>query len=796
MSKPVTGSLPNLVNGISQQAPALRLATQAEAQDNFYSTIVGGLKDRPPTEFVAKLLSTLPSGVFTHIINRDGTERYIVVFDPSVGQVKVFDFLGTEHAVTAPNGWGYLSGITDPAETLRALTVADYTFITNTDKVVAADLVTKQASRPKEAIVNVLIGNYGRTYKVLINGGAVATFTTPDGSDATQSPKIDTIYIAQQLVNGLVASGFAASGWHVARYSNAIHLYHDTADFSITVEDGFNGNAMKVVKGQTQRFSDLPIAGPHGFTCEIVGDSGNNNDNYYIMFDTSAGGPGVWKETVKPGERLWLNSSTMPHALISNADGSFTFNRIVWDPRKCGNADTSPDPSFTGRTIADMFFHRNRLGFLADEAVILSRNGSFFDFYRTTSTALLDDDPIDVSASHVKVSLLKAAVPYQDDLVLFSDQTQFTLSGNDLLTPKTVSARPRTEYVCDGAVKPVGLGTSIYFTAKRGDYQSVWEYTIDRITQTASANEVTSHVPAYVPSGVYKIIGTSNESAIALLTKGDTSRIYVYRYFDGSDGNRLQSAWQRWTFPGNPVILNAEFVSSDLYVVLKRSDGVYLEKIRMQPNAFDEGVGFLVALDQRVHSDQLAAPTYDDLTDVTTFTLPYQPRDGIRAVTAPGGTTLTAIDVPVLSIDAGTKKVNLFGDLRTAKVWFGFPFERRYKFSRFYLRQPSPSGGTTTVQSGRLQIKGLNLSYDKSAYFRVEVTPVGRKTYTYTFTGRALGSADNVLGSVPLIAGKMSIPILSRNDRVSVELVNDSWMPSSFISAEWSGTHNATARDL
>jgi hypothetical protein len=84
-----------------------------------------------------------------------------------------------------------------------------------------------------------------------------------------------------------------------------------------------------------------------------------------------------------------------------------------------------------------------------------------------------------------------------------------------------------------------------------------------------------------------------------------------------------------------------------------------------------------------------------------------------------------------------------------------------------------------TVQTGRLQLKHLTLSYNNSSYFRIEVTPQGRQTYRYEVTGRVLGDGSNVLGSVPLRSGKKSVPILSRNDRVTIELVNESWMPSA-----------------
>ena len=893
-SKRVSGTLPNLVNGISQQAPALRLATQAEDQENYYSTIVEGLKDRPPSEHVARILDTLPDAVWTHIINRDKTERYIVVSDGA--DIRVFGFDGVERTVnfalrtetsldaaaTVSNGanfevrtrtgdttlevtttgisgdtvlvqesttglfageettaatittntttnvtitsgrfyrarlsahsagtitatlaWhdaSYLKGITDPATELTAITVADFTFLANKNVTCAMLDTPVSPTRDPEALVNVLAGNYGKTYNIVINGGTAGTYTTPNGTTPADAPLVDTTYIATQLDASLVANGFNdGTTWVSTRYQNAIHIQRvDGGDFTIQVEDGFNGSAMKAAKSRVQRFADLPFFGPDGFIVEVIGDNTSAFDNYWVKLETtSAGaGPGVWRETIKPGIKLNIDGKTMPHTLVRESDGTFLFDKQTWDPRKCGDENISPEPSFIGHNIQEIYFHRNRLGFLSVESAIMSRNGSFFDFFRTTATTILDDDPIDVGASHVKVSLLRHAVPFQEDLMVLSDQTQFKLAGNEQLTPKTVSIKPLTEYVNDANVKPLALGTSVFFTAKRGDYEGMWEYTIDRVTGVPMSDEITSHVPSYIPSDVFRIAGTSNENVLVCLTNGDSTGIYVHKYY-WSGNQKLQSAWQRWRLAGNPKILNAEFVETDMYIVVQRSDGVYLEKLRMQPNIFDEGLGFLVHLDQRVHTDDLAAPSYDAGTNLTTYTLPYAPPTDIVAVSAPGSAGTVAEEAVVDSVNAGAKTVKLKGDTTGNKYWFGSLYERRYRLSRIYLRQPSPNGGTQTVQTGRLQLRYLTLSYNKSAYFRVEVRPYGRADkFVYNVTGRVVGDGGNLLGTVPLISGKKVIPVMSRNDRVTIDIINDSWMPSAFVSVEWFGTHAPNVSEL
>ena len=77
----VSSSIPNLANGVSQQSASLRLNSQGEEQVNAFSSIISGLRKRPPTEYLATLLTNavVNGNYFIHIINRDITERYIVI---------------------------------------------------------------------------------------------------------------------------------------------------------------------------------------------------------------------------------------------------------------------------------------------------------------------------------------------------------------------------------------------------------------------------------------------------------------------------------------------------------------------------------------------------------------------------------------------------------------------------------------------------------------------------------------------------------------------------------------------
>ena len=81
---------------------------------------------------------------------------------------------------------------------------------------------------------------------------------------------------------------------------------------------------MYAIKDKIQDFSKLPYYAKEGMIVEITGDEGDTLTNYFV----SHKGNGVWEEIIAPDTSLGFDNSTMPHALINNNDGTFTFQEL------------------------------------------------------------------------------------------------------------------------------------------------------------------------------------------------------------------------------------------------------------------------------------------------------------------------------------------------------------------------------------------------------------------------------------------------------------------------------------
>lgn len=792
----ISTTIPNLVNGISQQPFALRLASQAESQVNGYSTVVEGLRKRPGTRHIRRLPGTVAANSYLHTINRDSTEQYVVAI--SNGDLKVFDLKGNEKVVHFPYGKGYLSAAS-PRDVFRCVTVADYTFVLNTSRVVSQAGVVSPNDRPNEALVWIKQGSYGATYRVYLNG-IEASYTVPDGSNSTHTAQVRTDFIASQLAAGLVS--ITGGTWVISQHNSLIYIRRpDNLPFTVQTNDSIGENGSETFYKTVQRFTSLPARAVNGFKVEVTGDQSSSFDNYFVEFHTNDGsfaGPGTWKESLKGGEPLRFDANSMPHTLIRNADGTFTFQPATWEDRKVGDIESNPMPSFVGRRISDVFFHRNRLGFVSDENVVMSRTGDYFNFFRGTNTAVLDDDPIDVGVSHTKVSLIRHAVPFAETLLLFSDQTQFQLAKTDILTPNTVSIDQATEYECSLKAKPVGIGRHVYFTVNRGKFTGMKEYYLDTATEVLDAAEITGHVPRFIPGDVFKIAASGTEDCLCLLTDQKRNELYIYKFY-WAENEKMQASWSNWAFPAGVEVLNADFIESTLYLVVKRPDGIHLEYVDLEPGKVEPDWNIPVHLDQMITAANVQSVSFDagnpnlEGDDVTHIVLPYQLTttnpDDYRVIVAPGGARTEGQVIRNFSISHanGFTTVTLPGNWVGQPFYMGLPYIFHYEFSTLAVREDAPGGGQNVVGEGRLQLRRMSLLYDKTSYFRVEVTPKNRDTYTYVFSGRVVGSAENKVGDVAVERGKFRFALMGRNDQLAIKIVNDTHLPCHFLSGEWEG---------
>lgn len=770
-------SIKNLVSGISQQAPIQRYAEQLEEQSNGLSTESTGLQKRPPTIFIKKLMDAIPNNVqpLVHFIDRDVNEKYIVyIFN---NNIRIFDFEGNEKTVHMQDDADYIN--TDkPKDELRLVTIADYTFIVNTNKLIKMSSIKSPDSfNTQGALVNVKQGQYGRTYKIWVDGKEVASYTTPDGSDKSHTAMIDTHYIAKQLADNAKEAGKTVDlGDCWLRIKPAS---------SVSTQDGFNNNAMIGVTDTVQRFSLLPATAPADYTILVKTDpNGDEAGSYYVKYNDEEK---VWEECVCPNILVGLDATTMPHALVREADGSFTFKKLEWTERKVGDEDSNPLPSFVDYAISDIFFYRNRLGLLSGENVILSESGEYFNFWMTTATDILDIDPIDVATTTTRINFLNYAIPFDGELYCFSDKSQFVLRSDTTLSPRNVALVEVTGFQSSPDCRPIVAGRNLYFPAERSEFTSIKEYySVLDTSEMKNAQDITAHVPNYIPNGVYEIEAANNENIMLVLTRGNPNYIYVYKYLF-MDEQRVQSSWSLWNMYSR--VINLYFIGSTLYLLLNRGNSHVLEKMNF---TISKTVDFLDKELYRVYLDckkVATTATYDNISETTTINIKDEYNLNDNDITHIGVVLPDGIYKEFSDIEDNIIKVD--GNYEETNIILGVPYRFYIKLSPIYLRSTDSNGSQKALTNGRLQLRYIHFTYADTGGFVVYVTnnkDLNKKTRLYKMTARNVGTLSARLGSVLEQTGEFKVPLQMLNTSCDIYVESSLPLPLALIDYSFDAT--------
>ena len=838
----INTSLPNLIQGVSQQPDTLRFDGQCDEQINALSSVTDGLKKRPNTRYLSELISTaVADGAFVHFINRDKGEKYVLIINNNF--VRVFDILNfaqvnysgpgaSSGSGMASNEYLHVPSGTNPKDVLKALTINDNTFILNTTKKVGRTNSKSAAlSADNRALVFVKQGHFKTRYNVKIKLGSTEIIAALESGDnlpntgTTSSRHNQAGLIANKLrqVIGKVLKGSDLSGSEITSpYTNngftlgvvekvpaanaveagegsgdtiADYLYPlfeisrtDGTPFEITVSDSKSGTALGVAYKEVDAISDLPKVAPNNFRIKVRGSVDDNEDDYYVKFETNDGsvfGNGGYVEDVGFDEFIQLDGNTLPFKLVNTSPNNFTMGACSWTTKQAGDDSTNPFPSFFNldsngnpdRAISNLFFFKNRLGFLSEGSVILSEAGEYFNFFRTTVRNLLDSAPIDVNVASTKVTQLKSAVGFQENLILFGERGQFVLKGGELLTPKTVSITPVTNYETDTSTTPLELGSYIYFPFTRGSFSGLREFTVNANVDTYDSVEITGHVPQYVPSDIMDMAGSTAENVICVVAKNtvaDTSiqkDMYIYKYYwEGQ--SKVLASWSKFTFPF--TIIGFDFIESDLFIVGTKSNKTILAKLPMEEKLIDDGAAFNTYLDLRQQATIVNGQ----------ITLSFTPEsdDVIQVYTRESGSTKAGALIPCT---VNGTAVTVDSSHNNTPVWVGIKYTMSYTFSEQLFRQrankrTSPSGYQ------RHFLKGGTLFFDDTSSFKVEVTPKARQTYNNVFS-------SNIV-TLPIESGSFSFPIMSSAKDTEIKLINETGLPSNFQSAEFESFIHSRSR--
>lgn len=807
----ISSTIPNLINGVSQQPPASRIPTACEDATNCYMSVVSGLQKRQNSEFVSKITTSQAlGGASVHLTKDSRDKRY--VFVASSGSIKAFDLdTGVEATVTANSAVAktgtdidYLAS-TQPDRDFQFISVADQTFILNRSQIVSGGSLDEDGTRldPVDTVsVFIRRAVVKTTYKIKIGDTVVAEFTTADNTSADNALE-GTAEIAEQLVasfnqnkeanTAVVQNEAATRVGSVVIFKRKTLADGETRD-PVKVDDQFGGAAMRVIEDTVQDFSDLPPAEEEGRLVKVVGDAEAEGDDYWVLFNGK-----VWVEAAGYNSQWRINADTMPHKLVLSVDAngvsSFEIAPVEWGDRIVGDVESNKNPTFVGNTINSMFLYKGRMGFLTDENLVMSEVANYENFYRTTVTQVLDSERIDIASTTGRVNILRHAVAFGDSLVLFSDTQQFRVTQGDILSPATVGLQPTTAYDGSRHVPPVNSGPNVFFSVDGPRFSIVREMYIDENNgQQFDAAEVTIQVPKFIPAPVNKMAVSTYEDALILSAGDKENCLYIYKWFlDGK--TKVQSSWSKWEFDEDTKIKGLGFLDQDLIMVYENGSDLQIDRVRLEEavSLSDENV---LLLDHQTNTtDGTLTAAYDSSSNLTTFTLPFTHKQPFEFWASGDlyGQQLVVSRGPDIAnpVAPGTATPTYLveGDWSSAEVTAGLPYLFEFTFSDQFVRT-NRGQGDISIQDGRLQLRYMSIVYQNSSYFEVRVKPKNRDEKRYVFNARTLADSTNVFDAVPVETGEYRFPVFAQNTKVTIKLSSDKPFPCAFGVVEWDALYN------
>jgi hypothetical protein len=310
----------SLIGGVSQQPDTIKSGSQLRVCDNYYPDTATGLTKRPGLRGISKLANAVADGTWFPIF-RDDQEKYIIQFSKA-GALKIWSANnGLQQTVNAVAAESIAYATHTSADEIQTLQINDYIFVLNRTKTVAAGTGTIAAQTPY-AFVSINTVAYSSTYAITLDSTTFSYATPATGSQLNVA----------DIVNNLVNSINANANYVAQGIGNIIYVRRaNNGDFSITARGGSTGTSIDAYKGSVTSVAQLPKQFVNNLKIKVSGSAESGADDYWVIFKTSdntSSGTGTWEETVGPGVVFDFNEETMPHVIIREANGTFTYRQL------------------------------------------------------------------------------------------------------------------------------------------------------------------------------------------------------------------------------------------------------------------------------------------------------------------------------------------------------------------------------------------------------------------------------------------------------------------------------------
>lgn len=614
--------------------------------------------------------------------------------------------------------------------------------------------------------------------------------------DSFISAFLQTNYIARKLIEQIERKVTTVTVEHPNNEDSSFRIHSTEAITVFEVRDSSGNDFMTGWSQSVQDLSELPLVFKHGAVVKITGQDSEATNDYFVEFITEDGvegdwGQGTWNETVERGLASGgITASTMPHILQRKVasggtgpvpDGQifFDWEPFTWEERLAGDETTNKTPSFVDRKITDVFLVQNRLGFLSGTEVSLSESDEFGNFWRTTVLNIADSERLDFSASDLDGDILQHAVPFDQNLLVFTELGQAVVGGNPIISPNSVQAPQISSFRCYDTVEPVNAGRSLFFAQPNGDFSAIREYVPGAESEEFNDALVTLGAPRLLPAAIDRLVVSTVDQMLAVLPT-DRSKIYLYQHLRAG-GEQIQASWTTWEFTG--TLVDVVFLDGRMLALITRDGTTFLERMDIGPGRSEDGQSFIPRLDSLY---LMPVGTYDRATDTTTYQAaidyPFTDDEPMALVAGETGSLPYGTPISITGQIGATRALQVRGDLSGQRVLAGRPYEARIELSQPLVKIPR-GGGETALLNATQVVRSLQLWLEDSGYLKSTVEYIDADTSEEEFLDGVvdIGFFDDTL----IRSGEFKVGVHSDVKEFRVILSSSDVLPFNIINGAW-----------
>ena len=556
----------------------------------------------------------------------------------------------------------------------------------------------------------------------------------------------------------------------------------------ITVDDGGDGTQLRRLWRETEDPSHLP---PITWSGHIVKIAPTGGEAYYMTADTggAAFAKAEWTEGFAASCTLdnlfvigaiyagTLYLGDTPAALQATLPGGSGITVPPIGSRAVGDSESSPVPHFAGKRITCVGMFQDRLFLVAENVVTLSATGGYFTFWRSTVLSEIDSDPVEVFANGSEGDVIRQATFFDRSIVFFGDSQQYAITGKVPLTPATATMMQSSAHKDAAAVRPLALGDLVFYakTGSGDSFARVYQITTGQVDDTSNSSDIGQQLSTYIRGRPRALAGVSMPNTVAVRTDATQDGLYLFKYIDTAQGERLLDAWDRWEFhPGCGKVVAVSVYRDQLRITFARLIG---------------GVPHLVVDEAAMIPGERTTPHLDSRTRLTA-------RPAATGTTHPGLSVAWGSDTTDERAWEGEADVDDLPELTAevgmdAAIYVGFGFDSYVDLTSPVIRDKRD----VAVMRGNLVVNVLRIAHDKTAGYDVLVRSAYEDEVVMEYRGRAVNDVDYLLGTTTLHTGE-EMAAVDREAREYVATIRaHNWLPLTITGIDWDGqTFNNTRR--